>query len=261
MGVFELWAVIKKKKFEPGAVKALDPSSTYRLDLLACLYTNIRQAFYSYTDAESAYKAIHKALLRFIAASEPTPNVIIYLDGGWADEKQDTHSRRMTSAELAYSKALDHLNRLESYVKNGRWTKNQDRGCTNALKKALTITDNDKKGLAKYLQEMKWSVILADYEADIQIAKDCNAADIIISRDSDMLVYGNVSTIWRPISQGGYLSYNVNEVCNHLALPSRNHLTALGIVSRNDYNRNIRGLGSISNLSLIKSIPSPAGMF
>ncbi|KAF8953333.1 hypothetical protein BGZ46_003233, partial [Entomortierella lignicola] len=52
-----------------------------------------------------------------------------------------------------------------------------------------------------------------------------------------------------------FLVYDVNEVCGHLALPSRFHLTALGIVSRNDYNRNIRGLGSVSNLSLIKSIP------
>jgi len=120
MGVFELWAVIKKKKFEPGAVKALDPSSTYRLDLLACLYTNIRQAFYSHTDAESAYKAIHKALLRFIAASEPTPNVIIYLDGGWADEKQDTHSRRMDSASMILNKAKGYLDCLKSYIQNRR---------------------------------------------------------------------------------------------------------------------------------------------
>jgi hypothetical protein len=58
MGVFELWAVIKKKKFEPGAVKAIDLGSTYRLDLLSCLYTNIRQAFYSHTNVESAYKDV-----------------------------------------------------------------------------------------------------------------------------------------------------------------------------------------------------------
>ncbi|KAF8944390.1 hypothetical protein BGZ46_006270, partial [Entomortierella lignicola] len=54
MGVFELWAVIKKKKFEPGVVKAFDPGSIYRLDLLSCLYIPIRQAFYSCADADSA---------------------------------------------------------------------------------------------------------------------------------------------------------------------------------------------------------------
>jgi len=239
MGVFELWTVIKKKKYEPGVVKAIDPGSTYRLDLFACLYIQIRQAFYSCTDAESAYEAIHKALLRFTAASQPAQNIFIYLDGAWTHEKQDTHRKRLANSSKALQEAGEWFERMRLRIYDGKWPKKQNVGFTKALKKALTLTEKDKEGLSKYLQTKNWSVITADYEADTQIARDSNANDIVISKDSDMLVYGNISTIWRPIAQGRFLVYDVDEVCKHLALPSRHHLTALGIVSKNDYNRNI----------------------
>ncbi|KAF9177634.1 hypothetical protein BGZ49_005585, partial [Haplosporangium sp. Z 27] len=208
MGVFELWAVIKKKKFEPGVVKAIDPGSIYRLDLLSCLYIQIRQAFYSCADIESACEAIHRALLKFIAASQPTPNVFIYLDGAWAFEKQETHSKRIDNASKALKKAGEYFDCLKPRVHDGKWPKQQNMAFIKALKKALPLTDKDKESLAKYLQAKEWSVITADYEADVQIASDCEDTDIVISRDSDMLIYGEISIIWRPISQGRFLVYD-----------------------------------------------------
>ncbi|KAF9402766.1 hypothetical protein BGZ76_007254, partial [Entomortierella beljakovae] len=214
----------------------------------------IRQAFYSSPDTESACETIHKALLKFISASQPTPHIIIYVDGAWSLEKHETHSKRIEKASKALEKAKKDFGLLEQRVHEGKWPKQASMRFMKSLKQTMTLTDEDKRSLAEYLHAKKWIVITAEYEADVQIAEDCEDSDIVISRDSDMLVYENVSIIWRPISQGRFLVYDINKVCSHLALPSRHHLTALGVVSKNDYNRNIRGLGSASNMSLIKNI-------
>ncbi|KAF9427222.1 hypothetical protein BGZ76_002425 [Entomortierella beljakovae] len=198
MGMFELWAVIKKKKFEPGVVKAIDPRSIHRLDLL---FASI---------SRSAKPFTHVRMLRAHAG----------------------HARLANSSK-ALQEAGEWFKRLRPRVNDGKWSKKQNVGFTKALKKALT--EEVKKGLSKYQQ------------ADAQIARDSNATVIIISKDSDMLEYGNISTIWRPIARGRFVIYDVDEDCDHLALPSHHHLTALGIVSKNDYNWNIRGLGSASN--------------
>ena len=57
-----------------------------------------------------------------------------------------------------------------------------------------------------------------------------------------MLVYKTVSRIWRPISKRRFLQYKVSEVIDSLQI-TRTQLAALGIVSRNDYNCNVSGLG------------------
>lgn len=266
MGVVELWSILRKKKFEPGIAKALHHSIRYRLDLLSCLYIQIRRAICTYSDTEEAHEAIHRALSRFVDPPQPEPSpltlteaqrsIVIYVDGEWPLEKHETHQKRLKDAEDALNEATGSISVLEQRVRQGKWpAKQKERNFTKALNKAMILTYDDKKNLAAYLKKKGWSVVLAEYEADVEIAKACDRNDIVISRDSDMLVYENVTTVWRPITPGCFHVYDVMKATNHLALPSRSHLSALGIVSKNDYNRNIQGFGSATNLSLIKSIP------
>ena len=95
------------------------------------------------------------------------------------------------------------------------------------------------------------SIGLLTTEAHIRIANDCGTHDVVISTDGDMLVYKTVSRIWRPISKRRFLQYKVSEVLDSLQI-TRTRLTALGIVSRSDYNRNVAmavGLGQFSSSS------------
>ncbi|KAI8600553.1 hypothetical protein EDD21DRAFT_430910, partial [Dissophora ornata] len=78
----------------------------------------------------------------------------------------------------------------------------------------------------------------------------CRSGDIVISKDSDTLVYKSISTIWRPISRKRLIVYEIPDVLAALGI-SRTRLTVLGIVSRNDCNCNIPSLGSETNVSVV----------
>ncbi|KAG0348480.1 hypothetical protein BG004_005092 [Podila humilis] len=45
-------------------------------------------------------------------------------------------------------------------------------------------------------------------------------------------------------------------MCSSVGLPSRQHLLTLAIVSRNDYGRNVHGLGLATNAAIVKAMPS-----
>lgn len=98
-----------------------------------------------------------------------------------------------------------------------------------------------------YLHQQGWKhVIEAVTEADLAIAKDCQPNDIVISRDSDLLIYSSVTKVFRPISQGRYLQYDVQDLTAVLGM-NRLQFTVLGIISRNDYTSNIPSLGTKTN--------------
>ncbi|KAF9537113.1 hypothetical protein EC957_008805, partial [Mortierella hygrophila] len=66
-----------------------------------------------------------------------------------------------------------------------------------------------------------------------------------------MMIYSSISVVWRPISGGQFLVYNIDEVLSTLDL-NKNQPTVLGVVSHNDYNKNIYGLGCATNYGIIR---------
>lgn len=103
------------------------------------------------------------------------------------------------------------------------------------------------------MQDVGWTVKVANTEADLAIVIDVELDDIIISRDSDMIVYASIQTVWHPVSGGHILVYIVPDLLRTLDV-THPQLTALAVVSHNDYNRNIRSLSPVTNFSIIKSI-------
>lgn len=53
--------------------------------------------------------------------------------------------------------------------------------------------------MAEYLRNNGWRAFICLSEADTAIAFECQPNDIVISGDSDMLIYDTVVTIWRPL--------------------------------------------------------------
>ncbi|KAF9971008.1 hypothetical protein BGZ75_002042, partial [Mortierella antarctica] len=91
-------------------------------------------------------------------------------------------------------------------------------------------------------------VVECETEADLRIGNDCQPGDVVVTRDSDLLIYPKVACIWRPISKERVLVYRVNDILASL--------TVLGVVSRNDYTKNVEGLGLATNFSIVKRLTS-----
>ncbi|KAF9308285.1 hypothetical protein BG003_011330 [Podila horticola] len=83
----------------------------------------------------------------------------------------------------------------------------------------------------------------------------CQPADIVVTKDSDLAAYLSVKKIGQP-SRRGFFLYDVDKMCSVVGLPSRAHLQALAVVSRNDYGRNIYGLGFATNSTILKTLPA-----
>ncbi|KAF9118651.1 hypothetical protein BG015_006557, partial [Linnemannia schmuckeri] len=103
------------------------------------------------------------------------------------------------------------------------------------------------------MRGQEWIVVICDTEADVKVASDAQPDDIIISGDSDMLGYVNIHTLWRPVSKTVILVYFLPDMLKTIGL-SRAQLTTLAVVSKNDYQRNIKGLGPASYFGVIKGI-------
>ncbi|KAF9357624.1 hypothetical protein BGX26_003415 [Mortierella sp. AD094] len=196
----------------------------------------------------------HAIVLKEVSKLGTCANSTLYLDGGPSNEKRETQIRREEAREKALYQAKEAISELQLKVeKKTRAGKQMFRNIEKNLRKAYYWPSEARVGFAKFMRELGWDVRECGLEADVVIARDCRPGDIVISRDSDMLVYENIHKIWRPISGGRFLQYDLPGVLATLGI-NRIQLTALGIVSSNDYNRNIPTLGGATNFSILKSL-------
>ncbi|KAF9570320.1 hypothetical protein EC968_001985 [Mortierella alpina] len=178
--------------------------------------------------------------------------LVLYLSEVPSEEKRPTQAHREGRRKIALAQANHHLQELERRIDGKQNVRRPHFSNVNKnLRTAFVWPLASRQGLADYLISRQWNVILCETEADVKIAVDCHAADIAVSRDSDMLMYSNIKTIWRPISKDRVLVYKLTGVLASLNL-DRTQLTVLGIVSKNDYNYNIHSLGSATNYGIIK---------
>ncbi|KAG0073939.1 hypothetical protein BGZ93_004656, partial [Podila epicladia] len=114
----------------------------------------------------------------------------------------------------------------------------------------------DRQAFVDYMAKKGYDIILCDTEADIKIAADCEEEDVVVTGDSDLLIYKSVPAVWRPMGGGKsrrYWLYNKAAVLDALDVTST-QLVALAVISGNDYTRNIPTLGIETNRKLIKKL-------
>ncbi|KAF9536987.1 hypothetical protein EC957_009129 [Mortierella hygrophila] len=118
------------------------------------------------------------------------------------------------------------------------------------LKSSFHWPLRSRQEFANYMRHRGWTVDVCETEADLAMAQDAQPDDIV-SKDSDMMAYQSVKTLWRPVSNNLILAYKLPDVLATLGI-TRTQLTALAVVSRNDYHKNIYSLGPAANFSIIK---------
>ncbi|KAF9343453.1 Rad2 nuclease, partial [Mortierella sp. NVP85] len=182
------------------------------------------------------------------------PNSVIYVDGDRPAEKEPAHTKRDRNKLDALTKARSSLQRFESRLNDGHAISKQHHV---DIKKHLSIGfhwDNESKAaLISFLRDQDWIVRECPFEADLQIAKDCTPGDMILSRDSDLAIYQSTSRMFRLVSSRRVLLYDFDDICSVMGI-SRNQLTALGIISSNDYSKNVKTLGTATNFGIVKSL-------
>ncbi|KAF9958693.1 hypothetical protein BGZ70_009115 [Mortierella alpina] len=254
MGVVGLWPYIRKKGYDPelrqtSSIPSSSASTAIRLDILGTYFAVIQSA-YSRHPANIAHAVVERAILTFGNESA----LILYLDGGPSEEKKATQQaredRRKTALDLARTKVAE----LERRVDEHRRTRKQIHiTIKTSLRAGFVWSSESKAAFAAYMRGRGWDVRECGTEADVAIAKECGPGDIIVTKDSDFVIYSSITTIWRPVTRYKFLAYDVQAVQVALGL-NRVQLTVLGVISKNDYGANIYSLGPATNHSIVKTL-------
>ncbi|KAF9939517.1 hypothetical protein BGZ70_006444, partial [Mortierella alpina] len=185
-----------------------------------------------------------------------TENAVVYLDGSPCQEKAVTHASREKKRQDALDEVVEALNKFSGSVEEKRRVRKVlfykiNRG----LKKAFSWTTSEKASFVAHLRGRGWRVVQSTTEADLEIALNYVPGDVVVSTDSDLLIYANILTVWRPISKDRFLVYQTPDILKSLDM-TRSQFTAFGVVSANDYDKNIHSLGVATNYDLIKATNS-----
>ena len=253
MGLKGWYPFLRKKGYEPtvlhqSAMSTANNTSKRRLDFLSS-YSVIKDA-YTHNTVEKAHELLEQYAMRFGTKDL----LIVYIDGTQALEKAETAKVRQSIRDKAVAKCEKSLSELEHRINSNK--KPRKRHFTDAktsLAATFYWTLSMRRAFIQYMQQAGWKMRICETEADVAIARDCEPGDIVVSADSDMMAYRTVSTLWRPISKSLILVYKLEDVRRTLKF-SEAQLTALAIVSGNDYGKNIYSLGAGSNYSVIKAI-------
>jgi len=257
MGVPQLWQLLRQQGYEATLlwqfpVTPLPPGSFYRVDILAYLFSAIERIYTSPSHDQQYRNTIFEQHLQ--SCRVPKNAAVLYIDGPSPDEKLTTREFREAKRVLALQKAQTCIEDMEERLEGRRRLQKRDFSKLRKLTRAAFYWSlESRKSLAEHLAGNGWNVVECTSEADLAIAMDCQPGDVVLSSDSDMLVYTTVETIWRPLARGRFLVYNVADMLNFLGI-SRAQLTVLGIVSKNDYTTNLARLGVTTNFKILKSL-------
>jgi hypothetical protein len=259
MGLFDWYPFLRRKGYNPmqlylTIVSSLNTSGRRRFDTLANCHRVIQHA-YSTKSGDEAHRMLEQDIERFGNAL----NMDVYIDGPQAEEKRFAAASRETNREKALERAEAGLATLETRLSdNSRIRKSHHTTVRAAFSTSFYWSLASRIQFAEYMRSRGWTVKSCRTEADVAIAQDAQPNDIIVSTDSDMFAYSSIVTIWRPVSKLVILVYKVPDVLLTLGI-TRSQLTALAVVSRNDYQRNIQSLGLATNYGVIKKITRSTG--
>ncbi|KAF9562205.1 hypothetical protein EC968_005363 [Mortierella alpina] len=246
MGIYGLWPLIKAKGYEPEVVypstraKHLpNATSAVHVDLQACMFVILRQA-YSNHPLTVAHGIVEARLSQLV----PKSKSVVYIDGLRCKEKEETHASRDEDRQTALNETKCKIEAFAEMVhQHQKASKQTFVGIKKGLSKAFVLTMEARLSLAAFLEHKGWKVVMSTTESDLEIARRYARQDIVATQDSDLLVYGNIERVWRPISGGRFLEPQ---------------FTALGIFSKNDYDKNIFSLGPATNHGIVKTLQGSA---
>ncbi|KAG0062154.1 hypothetical protein BGZ92_006266, partial [Podila epicladia] len=257
MGATGLWCLLRKKEHAPDVhdkPHCPSPTSKIRVDVAGSQFSTIR---YAYSNTHSDPNNAHRLLEHCLKKLGEKDRLVLYVDGYPAAEKAKTHDQREKGRHKARDRAHKALVVLEDRLQtNKRIRKHHIKNAAKEIRSAFSWTMEDRQAFVDYMANKGFQIILCATEADIKIAADCEKEDVVVSGDSDLLIYKSVSMVCRPMGRHKsqwYWLYDKAAVLDALDVTST-QLVALAVISGNDYTGNIPTLGIETNRKLIKKL-------
>jgi 5'-3' exonuclease len=211
---------------------------------MACFYHIIKKSLF-----KNKRDSLISFLIEFFKAC---PNIVVVFDGARSIQKFETSLTRLSTT---YSNAISLSNTLKKASSLARLSKSHHYILEDLKFKSYQVDAQDLACIRKRLESAGIQVVLAEFEADQYIAKKKNA--IVISTDSDYYCYQNVETFIKfkfnnRSKKSTLVEFQMDDILRKLNV-SREDLTFLAIVNKNDYTCNIPGMGFCTNLKWLKS--------
>ncbi|KAG9072050.1 hypothetical protein KI688_006272 [Linnemannia hyalina] len=253
MGVLKLWPFTKEQGYI-APIRAFPtippPNTQYHIDILGSFFSVIRRCFLHPNTTVACVKFEQHLISRLF----PKSTTILHMDGPSPVEKNATNINRQSKRDKALTKGNQLLTIIEETLNNhGKLRKQQFKTLNKAIVDSFYLTHELRQALVQHLRASGWIVCGCRSEADTCIGSSYKQDDVVITRDSDALVYSNINTIWRPFGRDRYLVYHVSDLLRQLEL-SRTGLTTLGIVTQNDYGKGVHKMGVKGNFKVIRAL-------
>ncbi|KAF9311668.1 hypothetical protein BG003_007159, partial [Podila horticola] len=123
------------------------------------------------------------------------------------------------------------------------------------------ILDDIKEGIRHGIETSGLQFCQCHTEADLCIAHfsshplATSLTRVVMSGDSDLLIYSAIQVVLHPMPKiRDFGIYSKDVILQTLHLESPEHLLLLGTVSDNDYVHNIKSLGLVRNVKIIRSV-------
>ncbi|KAF9159624.1 Rad2 nuclease [Actinomortierella ambigua] len=231
-----------------------EDNSRIRVDLLGGFYPTIVWAYRNRPLQEA-----HDHLTREVLKLGARESLVVYVDGNRPMEKAATHAKRDAISTTSISKAEAIIDQMESRLAcDKNITKSRLQAATKALNTSFKWDREARDSFVAHLRHQQVEVVLCPTEADLKIAQDCGPHDIVVTRDSDLLAYASVHSVWRLIGRGRVLVYNLQDILETVRL-SREQFMALCVVSKTDYGTNMQGLAAEMNSKIIRELTAEVG--
>ncbi|KAK3814486.1 MAG: hypothetical protein J3Q66DRAFT_403029 [Benniella sp.] len=167
MGIFGLWAFIRKKLFDPVEKHVrTDPTA-------GSLYPVIRNA-YTFHPMEVAHGIVEQAIRRLV---HPT-KFMVYIDGAPQKSKEPTTTKGKVLAKRLLRKVSKSCKNWKSeYKATASPRNNSSVQWKKSIRQSFQWSTKERDSLASHLESKGFSVLVCPTEADVQITKDCQPSD------------------------------------------------------------------------------------
>ncbi|KAF9344356.1 hypothetical protein BGX34_005754 [Mortierella sp. NVP85] len=116
-------------------------------------------------------------------------------------------------------------------------------------------TDDTLLDIANILRDLGWRTCHCYFQVDTHLAQICkdDAESVIITNDSDIMMYGNVNEVTMPVGKTRKLfTFTKTDVLNILELPTSRHLVLAAILTKSDYFAGIPWIGIKTNADIVR---------
>ncbi|KAI1290717.1 hypothetical protein EDD11_009077 [Mortierella claussenii] len=256
MGVKYAWPLLRKKGLVPDSqdkVSLVSNDSNIRVGVCSTHNTPTRYYQSNPTDMDAAHGKLEQWLLKI----GDKDKMRFYIDGLPAAEKKQTHANRHQSRQKALIKAAAAVSNLQlRLAEKRRIRKPHITDADKHLLQAFHWSLEHRMLFVEYMANKGYDIVLSRTESDVFIAAECQPNDAVISGDSDLSFYKTVRVVWRLVGSyrlRRFVPFQKNAVLEALDLSST-QLTALAIVSGDDYVANIPYLAVDTNRKILNTM-------